>query len=138
MVKRYFILRNFIFFSLLFLAAVFMMACEKEPGEGGDSSIHGYVHVTDYNASFIFVQGEYDGADRYVYIIYGDDISYGDRIKTGPDGKFEFKYLRKGKYKVYVYSKDSTLAGISVVSKDIEITAKKQKVDAGTFEIKEN
>jgi hypothetical protein len=115
-----------------------VVSCEKEAGEGGNSSIHGYVHVTDYNASFIFIQGEYDGADQYVYIIYGDDISYGDRIKTGPDGKFEFKYLRQGKYKVYVYSKDSTLAGVSAVSKDIEITAKKQKVDAGTFEIKEN
>jgi len=113
-------------------------ACKKEAGEGGNSSITGYVHVTDYNATFLIVQGEYPGANEYVYIIYGDDVSYGDRIRTTYDGRFEFKYLREGKYKVYVYSDDSTLSGTSVVVKDAEITSKKQTVDIGTIEIKKN
>jgi hypothetical protein len=73
-----------------------------------------------------------------VFIIYGDDVSYSDKISAGPDGRFEFKYLREGNYTVYVYSKDSTLAGKHAVSKSIEISGKKQKVDAGTFEIWEN
>lgn len=124
-------------FALIFLIAI-TFSCEKGPGEGGNSSITGYVHVTDYNATFIFIQGEYDGADEDVYIIYGDDISYGERLRTGPDGRFEFKYLREGDYTVYVYSKDSTLAGKHPVSKSIKITKKKQTVDAGTFEIMEN
>jgi hypothetical protein len=121
-----------------FLLAAFVFSCEKEPGEGGNSSITGYVHVTDYNATFIFIQGEYDGANEDVYIIYGDDVSYSDKISAGPDGRFEFKYLRKGDYTVYVYSKDSTLAGKHAVSKNIEITGNRKKVDAGTFEIWEN
>ncbi len=127
--------------SIIFLPillVLFTLSCQKEAGEGGDSSIHGYVHVTDYNASFNYIQGEYDGVDLDVYIIYGDDISYGNKTKSGPDGKFEFKYLRKGSYKIYTYSQDSTLSGIAVVSKDIEITEKKESVDAGTFEIKVN
>lgn len=113
-------------------------SCEKGPGEGGNSSIKGYVHVVEYNASFAIVQGEYPGADKDVYIIYGDDISYGDRLKASYDGTFEFKYLRPGKYTIYVYSEDSTqiLTGLSadkVISKQVEITSKKQVIDAGTF-----
>ena len=127
--------------SLLFLTlsiGLLFSSCEKDPGEGGNSSIKGFVHVTDYNASFVIVQGEYPGADEDVYIKYGDDISYGDRIKAGSDGNFEFKYLREGKYTIYLYSEDTTLSGKSVVSKTIEITSKKQTVDAGQFEIKKN
>ena len=119
------------------VAAVFLLSsCEKEAGEGGNSSIKGYIHVTDYDAFLINVQGEYPGADEDVYIIYGNDISYGDRIKAGPDGVFEFKYLREGDYKVYVYSADTSLAGKVAIMKSVSITGKKQTVDAGTFDIK--
>jgi hypothetical protein len=125
--------------SVLSAISLFLLAgCEKDPGEGGNSSITGYVHVTDYNASFLIIQGEYPGADEDVYIIYGDDISYGDRIRTGPDGRFEFKYLREGKYTVYAYQDDTTLSGHSVVSIPVEITKKKQTVDIDTLNIKKN
>jgi Polysaccharide lyase family 4, domain II len=117
---------------------VLTTSCKKEEGEGGSASITGYVHVTDYNASFVIVQGEYPGMDKDVYIKYGDDVGEGDRTRTGPDGRFEFKYLREGTYTLYVYSDDTTLSGTSVVSKIVEITDKKQKLDAGTFEIKKD
>lgn len=126
------------FLVLTVLSSLLLNSCEKDAGEGGNSSIKGYVHVTDYNASFIIVQGEYPGADEDVYIVYGDDVAPADRMQAGPDGMFEFKYLREGKYKIYVYSEDTTLSGHSVVLKDVEITSKKQTVDAGTFEIKKN
>ena len=122
--------------ALAMLASGLFQSCEKDPGEGGNSSIRGYVHVTDYNSTFLVVQGEYPGADEYVYIIYGNDVSYGDRIRTSPDGTFEFKYLREGKYTIYVYQDDTTLSGQSVVARNIEITGKKQTVDAGRIDIK--
>jgi len=124
--------------AFLLLAAGLHSGCEKDPGEGGTSSITGYLHVTDYNASFLIVQGEYPGADEDVYIIYGDDVSYGDRIRSGPDGRFEFKYLREGKYTVYAYSDDTTLSGKSVISIPVEISDKKQTVDIDTLFIKKN
>ena len=124
--------------SLLFSMLLGLNGCKKGPGEGGNSSIKGYVHVKDYNATLVILQGEYDGADEDVYIIYGDNPTYGDRIKTGADGVFEFKYLRKGSYTIYAYSDDTTLAGKVAVSKIVEITDKKQTVDAGTIEIKKN
>lgn len=117
---------------LISLSLVFH-SCKKEAGEGGNSSINGKVWVRDYNSSFTTVNGEYPGADEDVYIIYGGDYSYGDRIKTDYEGNFEFKYLREGNYKVYVYSKDSTLqdpSGKVAVIKEVEITKKKQKVTA--------
>jgi len=119
-----------------FILLVFVVSCKKDAGGGGNSSIKGYIHVKDYDAFLITLQGEYDGADEDVYIIYGDDISYADRIKSGPDGIFEFQYLRKGNYKVYVYSADTSLAGKIAVLKEVTITSKNQTVDAGTFEIK--
>ncbi|MDQ3049541.1 MAG: hypothetical protein M3Q95_01515 [Bacteroidota bacterium] len=114
------------------------MGCEKDPGEGGNSSITGYVHVTDYNATFQIIQGEYPGSDEEVHIIYGDDVSYGDRIRSGPDGRFEFKYLRQGKYTVYVYSEDTSLSGNTVVMVPVEIKNKNETVDTGTINIKKN
>ncbi|HRY32592.1 MAG TPA: hypothetical protein P5531_06465 [Bacteroidales bacterium] len=117
------------------LFAILLASCQKEAGSGGNSSISGAVHVTDYNVNMLVIQGTYMGADEWVYIVYGDDVSYSDRIRTGPDGRFEFKYLRKGDYTLYVYAEDTTLAGQTAVVKRVEITRNKQKVDAGTFEI---
>jgi len=123
-----------IIFYVLIVFAITFSSCKKEAGEGGDSSIKGTVWVKDYNASFTTLLGEYAGADEDVYIIYGENISYGDKIKASPNGGFEFKYLRKGSYTIYVYSKDNTLSSPSgkiTMSKKIEITDKKQTVDAG-------
>ncbi len=125
----------------VFLLAVILVSCKKGPGEGGSSSITGYVKVVQYNAFYTQVLGEHDGADEEVFIIYGDDISYGDRLWTSPDGRFEFKYLRKGNYRVYVYSGDTTLSdtvGKIPVIHNVEITGNDQVVDAGTFIIKRN
>lgn len=108
-----------------------LIACEKGPGEGGTSSIIGRVEIDD------FQNGEvYPGVDENVYLIYGDDISYSERIKSSFDGRFEFKYLREGSYTVYVYSDTLTAAGTTAVTKSIEITGRKQEVDAGTIQIK--
>jgi hypothetical protein len=122
-----------------------MFSCKKGPGEGGTSSIHGYVSVLKLNAFLTDTLVIYGGYDEDVYIIYGDDVSYGDRIRSGPDGNFEFKYLREGNYKIYVYSDDTLAPGFIdtvpnkyVVMKSIEITQKKQNIDAGTFEIKKH
>lgn len=133
------------------MAAVITLtaACEKPAGEGGSSTIRGTVHAKNYNSNFSVLLGQYPAADVDVYIIYGEDASYGDRIRSGPDGVFEFKYLRKGKYKVYVYSVDSmatvgpphSMTNPDINAPDIavfksgEITKKKETVDLGTFEI---
>ena len=126
---------------LLMLASV-ALSCKKPAGEGGNSTLSGKVHVTNWNATFTSINNEYMGADLDVYIIYGDDITYGNKVKTDPNGIFEFKYLRKGKYRVYVYSKDKAayLAGDTnapdeAIYAEGQITAKKQTLDLGTIEV---
>jgi hypothetical protein len=133
----------------LAVITVITVACKKPEGEGGRATIHGMVHTRNYNSNFSTLLNQYPGADLDVYIIYGDDATYGNRVRSGPDGVFEFKYLRKGNYKIYVYSKDSlatvgppysqlnpnTNAPDMAVSKSVEISDKKGTVDAGTFTI---
>jgi hypothetical protein len=118
-----------IFYSIVICLA--FASCKKQPGKGGSSSVRGKVWVEDWNAAFTVKNGEYAGADEDVYIIYGSDISYGDKTKASYNGEFEFKYLRKGNYKVYVYSKDKTLSsesGDTHVIKDVTITEDGQTV----------
>lgn len=107
---------------------VMVSSCKKPAGEGGKSSIKGSLWVEDWNSSFTIKNGEYAAYDEDVYIIYGDDVSYSDKTKSNYNGEYEFKYLRKGKYKIYVYSKDRTLTSpsgeVSIV-KEVEITEKK-------------
>lgn len=119
------------------LAVLFMVSsCKNGPGPGGQATITGKVYVkanwnptctlyTDSSTGFT----PFYGPDIDVYLIYGDDPSYGDRVKTAPDGTFQFTYLRKGDYQVYAYSKDcNSPSGTTAVSIDVSITEKKQDV----------
>lgn len=130
----------------LLVGALFLLtACEKEAGEGGTSSIKGSVWVKNYNADFTNLKNEYPGIGEDVYIIYGDGISYGDRIETNHKGEYEFEYLNEGTYTVYVYSKDSAAVsacaggcpGIAdtVIVQQVEINSKRQVVEVPTFTV---
>lgn len=129
--------------SVLAIALTVLIAsCNKPEGEGGNSTIKGKIWVENYNTlnnmlDVYFLKGEYAGADEDVYIIYGDDVSYGDKVKSGPDGIFEFKYLRPGDYKIYLQSKDTTRTSVSGIrTVDMSVTLKKKEtLDAGTFVI---
>jgi hypothetical protein len=120
--------------ALVSLLCCLLFSCKKPAGEGGQASIRGKVIVYDYNSSLTVLKGVYPAYDVDVYIIYGDDVSYGDKVKTGPDGMFEFKYLRKGKYKVYVYSKVLSQSNPApedeAIIKEVTISKRKGAVDA--------
>jgi hypothetical protein len=126
---------------ILSLFIITLHSCKKEAGEGGKASIQGFVWLKEYNGNFASLLAEGPGFDQYVYIHYGDAISYSDRIKTSYDGRFEFKYLRPGKYTLYVYSKDPTDTDnlqpeeMMSVLQEVEITDKKQIVELDTMVI---
>ena len=116
---------------LLLVVPILLFSCKKEPGSGGKSTIYGKLLVKDYNSTFTVLQETYYGPGIWVYLVYGDDRNYGDRIQTGIDGTWEFKYLRSGFYKVYALSKDSTLstnASVPVI-REIEIPSQKQQIE---------
>ena len=90
----------------LFLFA--LCACEKPPGPGGRSTVSGKVYAYDFdNTQNYLISHGYSSGEK-VYIIYGNGSSIGNNVSTSADGSFEFKYLNKGHYKVYVNSLDTS------------------------------
>ena len=133
-------MKNFLIIISI-LCSTLLLSCKKGPGEGGRTSIIGKVWAEEWDDISYTVH--YDSLDHWaadedVFIIYGDDVSFGDRIRTGPDGVFEFKYLREGDYTIYVYSEapqNSSAAGKIAISKRVSIP-NKGTYDSGTFTIK--
>ena len=79
----------------------------------------------------------YLGAQK-VYIIYGDETAVGKSQDSNSEGAFEFSYLRKGKYKIYVYTKVAPNQLDSAVVQTGEITDRKQVLVLPDFKIKTN
>lgn len=122
---------------LFALSTIAIISCKKVPGQGGSSKIKGVVIEQLYN-SLGNVIAEYPAPDQNVYIIYGDQSTfYDDDISTSYDGTFEFRFLQKGKYSVFVYEDCSNcLSGKKVKIAEVEITEKNQVIDLDTIYIK--
>lgn len=127
----------------LFLTLVISLSffsCKKPAGEGGNSTIKGTVMAEDWNSSLTALKYQYPAVDAEVYIIYGDDVSFGDKTNTNGNGEYEFKYLRKGSYKIYVVGKEKV--GSTGDTKDVavevsaSITKNKQIITAPQITVK--
>lgn len=124
-------LRYLVLMRALIIIGIALLAigCEKEPGEGGQASIQGKIFVQEYNANCSELRAEYYVVDEEVYIIAGDDPSYFERVRTGPDGTYWFPYLRKGKYTVYAISDNCDNPGQdTTIQVTAEIEDRKQEL----------
>ena len=122
----------------LFLAGMFvinLLSCTKDEGVGGNATIRGKVIVRNYNDDFSILLSEHSASEEDVYIIYGNDKTFGDQVETNYDGTFEFNYLLPGDYSVFIYSEDtsSNLLYDTVAVKNITISKKDDVVEAGTL-----
>jgi hypothetical protein len=120
------------------LISLSFFSCKKQPGEGGFASIEGKVYVKDYDDSYTIVTAEYYLPSETVYIIYGDGTEVANTVKTSYDGSFKFNYLRKGTYKIFVLSEDSTKPFLAVPKEEllqVTITKRKEKVVLNDFVI---
>lgn len=126
------------------LISIVLFSCKKDPGQGGTSFINGKVYARYYNKTFSAKLSEGYAPKIGVYIIYGNNVSYGDNQSTSFDGSFEFRYLQKGDYTIYAYSKDSTGAYTGAVNiyapnvaiiKKVTITGRKQTVTVPDIQI---
>ncbi|MES2590704.1 MAG: hypothetical protein V4608_02380 [Bacteroidota bacterium] len=133
-----------LYLILLAFTIIFSTSCKKEAGEGGTSHIKGKVYAKYYNKNFSILAGSAYAADIDIYIIYGDQYTFGERQRTSHDGSYEFKYLEKGSYKIYAYTKDSTgaynnhvnqYAPDFAVIEQVEITKNKQTVEVPLINI---
>ena len=112
-----------------------MTACKKEAGEGGNSVIQGKILERTYTA-FPTIYSDKAALEKDVYIIYGDDNStFDDRTRTSFDGSFKFEFLRKGKYRIFVYTEDTVLTNFGKdvpIFLDVEIKKNKSEVNLPT------
>lgn len=94
-----------IILSIIALVAIVTSSCVKEEGEGGTSIVQGKIYkVLHPNNNFTLKADTFPAAKEDVYIIYGNDAVYGDKMETSYDGTFQFRYLTKGSYRVYAFS----------------------------------
>jgi len=128
-------MKSYINLFLTGLLVISLFSCTKDEGVGGKATIRGKVIIQDYNDDFSIMLSEYNAAEEDVYIIYGNDVTFGDQVETNYDGTFEFRYLLPGDYSIFIYSEDSSanLLYDTVVIKNITISKKDDIVDAGTF-----
>lgn len=118
---------------VLISISIFAVSCNKEEGIGGTSAITGKVIERQYNANFTVLTKEFYAPDEDVFIVYGDDPVYGDKVTTNYDGTYRFEYLREGNYTIFSYSEDSAnypSPQMIPVIKHIKITKKNQTVKA--------
>ncbi len=81
-------------------------SCINEEGEGGTSSVEGYIYkIIHPDGEYSFKTDTFAAGRSDVYIQYGDQRPYGDKMDAGPDGYFKFQYLVEGKYVVFAYNK---------------------------------
>ena len=103
-------------FLVILISTLFLFSCVSEEGEGGISVVQGYVYTVLHDDNvYDFVADTFPSAKTDVYIVYGDEPIYGDKMETGYDGFYRFRYLSKGNYKVYAYSTLTTDQKVAVV-----------------------
>lgn len=94
---------------ILLAAGVCLSGCKKPAGPGGKATIKGKVYAYDFDNTQRFLISKGYSADEKVYIMYGNENTIGNDVRTSADGSFEFKYLNKGHYKIFVNSLDTSI-----------------------------
>lgn len=89
----------------LLVAVALLPACNKGEGKGGTGTLQGFVKLVHHpDDDYTLGVDTVTAAKTDVFLVYGDDPFYGDDIETGPDGMYQFEYLRPGNYTVFAYS----------------------------------
>lgn len=75
--------------------------------------------------------------EERVYLIYGDDDFYSESVRTDEEGRYQFRDLNRGYYRVVVYTADvnDPYAPLQKVETTVTISNKKEIVEAETLDI---
>ena len=89
----------------LVTALMFLLSCNKGPGEGGTGTVQGYVKLVHHpDDDYTLTPDTMAAAKTDVFIIYGDETYFGNDVETNAEGMYQFEYLRPGDYTVFAYS----------------------------------
>jgi len=114
---------NIIKTVVIILLITNLTSCNKPAGPGGKATVKGKVYAYDFdNTQRYLLSKGYSPGER-VYICYGNSTEIGNDVHTSSDGSFQFLYLNKGHYKVFVNSLDTS---IKVKGNDTEIPVIKE------------
>jgi hypothetical protein len=130
-------MKKLYFIGSIILMALFFSGCTKNEGVGGSSTIKGKITETKYNSSGV-ATATYPASDFDVYIIYGSgNTFYNDDVKTSYDGSYQFKYLEKGDYTIFVYEDCLTCpSGKKEILVSTTIENNGDTKDLGTIDVK--
>ncbi len=121
------------------VAILFASSCSKSEGKGGAATITGKVMIQDLTSGGALNGSPYNGFNVKVYLIYGNASTYSDSYSTSYDGSYIFTGLKKGTYKVFVYSSiypvPATAPKEKSLLKEVILTDKKGTVEVETFNI---
>ena len=130
---------------VLFSVILMFVSCKKEPGKGGASKLKGRIVVDEYSVYNYNHVRSYYAADETVYIVYGNNDYYGDRVRTNSDGYYEFSNLQHGEYHVYTYTeneqedKKAVYADVNIESNgsvvDVPYIKVRKYVSSGTVSV---
>jgi hypothetical protein len=117
------------------LIAIGFYSCSKDEGYGGLGKISGKVYGYDVTSSGNIRAEGYMGEVK-IYISEHNNPNYFDDINTSYDGSFQFRFLNKGSYDLWVYSDcDTCVWKQKYEIKAVDISSKKQAVTVEDFKI---
>ncbi len=122
--------------TLWVLTISILSSCKKDAGVGGEANIKGKIYGATYDKKMLYkLDSGYIG-NVTVNIVYGNETAIGDNQKTSYDGSYNFRYLRKGHYKIFLYSRSfKTKTDDSTLVKEVDITGRKQTIELPDFKI---
>lgn len=117
-----------------------LSGCMPDPGLGGMATVTGVVMVEDWNSTFTNINSVYPGMREDVFLVFGDEPTFGEDVETHFDGTFRFQYLYPGKYTIYAYSDRLATPGNTSTREPVkltfEITDKRQMLTLDTLVIR--
>jgi hypothetical protein len=129
-----------LFLKLIIISALLFnsTACQKPPGPGGKATVKGKVYAYDFDNTQRYMLSKGYSPDERVYITYGSNNAIDDDVRTSTDGSFEFRFLNKGHYKVFVNSLDTSIKvkgndTYKAVIQEFDITGAEQTVTLPDF-----
>lgn len=105
----------------LFLCSLFFISCSNDEGEGGRSSIEGYIYKVKVNDDLS--RDTFPANDQRVQILYGNQ-GLGDDLRTFADGYYKFATLREGNYTIIAYTELPSGENIPV-KREIKVSGNK-------------
>lgn len=110
--------------------------------DDGSAKIFGVIRLINYKNSsvypFLEVKDTSFAQEQEVYLRYGNNEFYNERIRTDYKGYFEFRNLIPGDYEIFTYSEDITGGTEDIpVTRNVSFTGEKEEIDLGTLTIEQ-